>query len=469
MTYKEISETKHIKFYKIILIIFFIVEIITSSYIAIFLKMRYTGIGFALSSLLLPLAYYLAIKNKFTLSVNIITQIFPIIFIFLSIIGKLHNEGTSLVYYIAPRFGILVIILLPFLIFGTKDKRKLIFSVGLPFVWFLLFDFFHSIFKLEQNIVFHKTDYPLVVLGSAIFLIISVSIIYFLQNINEEYEATIIAQQSELEKSLKKISDSINYAKLIQQALLQGQDILNKFTSDNFILYLPKDVVSGDFYWIKEYNSKLYLMAADCTGHGVPGAFVSMLGIAFLNEIFISSSSNEILEKVRSKFNKIFPSKDSFTASEILERMRAKLKKIFTSKDNKVKDGMDAALIIIDKEKNTLNYSGARNPLVQIRQNELTEFKATANSIGDNLIEKTFEDVFIDIKKDDKFFIFSDGYMDEMNNERKKISKKQFYDLLLEHSTEDMETMKNKLKEFLDVWIEDSEQIDDILVIGVKI
>jgi len=137
-------EKTNIKLYRTILIVFFSVQITSALVMLIFFKMKYTGIGFASASILLPLAYVVSLKNKFTLSVNIITQIFPVIFIFLSVFGKLNNEGTSLVFYIAPRFGILVIILLPFLIFGTRDKRKLILSDYFSFYmvcYFRLFPF----------------------------------------------------------------------------------------------------------------------------------------------------------------------------------------------------------------------------------------------------------------------------------------------------------------------------------------
>jgi len=288
-----------------------------------------------------------------------------------------------------------------------------------------------------------------VALGSAIFLIIAVSIIYFLQNTNEEYENTIIAQQADLEKSLTKISESINYAKRIQEALLQGQNILNNYTEDNFIIFQPKEKVSGDFYWIKERNSKLYCMAADCTGHGVPGAFVSMLGIAFLNEIFTNTD---------------------YTASEILENLRRKFKEIFKQENNEIKDGMDAALFIIDKDKNILNYSGANNPLIQLRENIITEHKAAPNCIGINPKEKLFENTFIEIKKDDKYFVFSDGFIDQAGGETgRKITKRKFYELLIEYNSTNIKFTQNKLKEYLDLWMHDTKQTDDILIIGIKI
>lgn len=415
----------------------------------LYFNMIYTGIGFALTSFVLLLAYMVLRKNMFTLSVNIVTQIFPIFFIFLSIYGKIHNEGNSLIFYIAPRFGILVTILLPFLVLGTKNKRKLLFSVILPVIWFISFDYFHSIFNLNENIPFNKNDYPLVVFGSGVLLILFVSISYFFQNINEQYQDTIIKQQEDLDKSLIKISDSIRYAQRIQNSLLQGEKLLSDFVDDYFIIFQPKETVSGDFYWIKERNSKLYCMAADCTGHGVPGAFVSMLGFAFLNEIFLSTD---------------------ISAAEILERLRNKLKEVFSEKGNERQDGMDASLVIIDKEKKLLNFAGAHNPLIQLRDNNITKYKAVANSIGNNSKEKPFEDIYLEIEKNDKFFLFSDGYADQAGGKRKsKITSKKLFELFVEYNLTDMKIVEKKLKEYLDLWMQDSKQIDDILIIGIKI
>ena len=444
-----IEKNKNIKLYRIILLVFLGLQLISSLVILFFFKMKYTGIGFGLATIVLAVAYIISLKNKLTLSVEIFSQIFPIIFIFLSILGKLHNEGTSLVYYIAPRFGILVIILIPFLVFGTKDKKKLFLTVALPIISFATFDYFHSLFNLNNDIEFFKSDYPLVVIGSTIILILSVIMIYFLQSTNEAYEEKIIEQGKEIKKSLIKISDSINYAKRIQNSLLKGEELLNKNLSDNFIIFRPKDVVSGDFYWIKKIGSKLYLLAADCTGHGVPGAFVSMLAFAFLNEIFLEKDDS---------------------AAEILEKLRNKFKEAFSQQGKAIQDGMDAAFCIIDFEKKQMNYAGAHNPLIQLRNNEITEYKAIFNSIGFNYIEKEFENTYIEIKRGDRYFIFSDGYADQIGgDEMRKIGRQKLKELFLDSNNSNMNFMKTKLEKFLDEWIKNTTQIDDILVMGIEI
>lgn len=444
-----IIENKNIELYKIILLVFFALQLSSSFIIFFFFKMKYTGIGFGLSSILLPIAYIISRKKRLTLSVAIISQIFPIIFIVLSIVGKLNNEGTSLVYYIAPRFGILVVILIPFLVFGTKNKRKLFFTVILPIIWFALFDYFHSLFNLNNNIQFNKTDYPLVIIGSTIILILSIIMIYFLQSTNEAYEKTITEQQKKIEKSLLKISDSINYAQRIQKSLLKGEELLSKYLAGNFIIFRPKETVSGDFYWIKENHSKLYLLAADCTGHGVPGAFVSMLGIAFLNEIFIRRND---------------------TAAKILEKLRNKFKETFKQQGKDRPDGMDAALCIIDFKNKKLNFAGAHNPLIRLRNDEILEYKATANSIGFNHKEKEFQDVSFEIKKGDRYFIFSDGYADQTGGDKmRKITKRTLKELFLNYNSSDLNLMKIELEKYLDNWMMKTTQVDDILVIGIEI
>ena len=207
----------------------------------------------------------------------------------------------------------------------------------------------------------------------------------------------ITEQRDEILNQKEEITDSINYASRIQNAVLPLRDHFQEAFSDHFIFYKPRDIVSGDFYWIAEDDDKLYFTAADCTGHGVPGAFMSMLGVSSLNEIF----GNE---------------NDNLTASRILDLLREKIKFSLhqTGKDGENKDGMDMALCIYHKNKNLIEYAGAYNPLYLIRKGELQEYKADRMPIGIYHVEKgDFINHEIKIKKGDLIYIFSDGFVDQ--------------------------------------------------------
>ncbi len=263
----------------------------------------------------------------------------------------------------------------------------------------------------------------------------------------------ITIQRDEILRQKEEITDSINYASRIQNAILPLQDHFARAFSDHFILFKPRDIVSGDFYWIAEDKDKLFFTAADCTGHGVPGAFMSMLGIASLNEIFGNENNH-------------------LTANRILELLREKIKFSLhqTGKEGENKDGMDMALCIFHKKKNILEYAGAYNPLYLIRDGELIEYKADRMPIGIYHVEKEhFTNHEIAIKKDDLFYIFSDGFADQFGGPAQtKFKSANMKKLLLEISNKPMDEQKYILEERFNKWKGDLDQIDDIIFIGIK-
>ena len=270
-----------------------------------------------------------------------------------------------------------------------------------------------------------------------------------LELMNEE----ITTQKMLIEEKNTAITDSIRYAKKIQSAVLPPTDFFSENLKDYFILFRPRDIVSGDFYWGAKKDNMIIIVAADCTGHGVPGAFMSMLGTAFLNEIISDSgklTSNIILDRLRNK---------------IIEALRQK------GERNEARDGMDIALCIINYENNTLQYSGAYNSLYFFANKELQEIKADRMPIG---IQENMREHFsineIKIKQGNCFYIFSDGYTDQFGGpEGKKFKSKPFKDLLGNIHKKPMSTQKEILERNLESWMGTSEQIDDILVIGVRI
>jgi serine phosphatase RsbU (regulator of sigma subunit) len=214
-------------------------------------------------------------------------------------------------------------------------------------------------------------------------------------------------------------------------------------------------MVSGDFYWVDEVDGKIIFAVADCTGHGVSGAFMSLLGHNLLNQ-------------------SIYPYKN-LTAAAILNRVNHGIKEVVRPQDDETRilDGMDVALCIIDKKNNELQYAGARCPLYLVRKKELVEIKANRFAIGFSFGKGPveFENNSIKLEEDDLFYIFSDGYADQIGGKdgTEKFKYQRFRELLLEISELDMEQQKNLLEETLFQWRKDTPQLDDVMVAGFKI
>jgi serine phosphatase RsbU (regulator of sigma subunit) len=255
-----------------------------------------------------------------------------------------------------------------------------------------------------------------------------------------------------LESQKKNITDSINYASRIQTALLPPADLLNKLLPEHFILYLPRDIVSGDFYWITISDGKTIIAVADCTGHGVPGAFMSMLGFAYLNEI-VNKSPN-------------------IQAHIILNELREKVKTSLHQNDNSYnKDGMDIALAIIDHAYMKLQYAGANNPLVICRDSKIINIAPDKMPIGIHSAEiESFTLNEFNLEPNDIVYMFSDGYVDQFGGDKlKRLGTSKFEKILTYASKLQIKAQRYFLEEKILEWMIDTEQIDDILVLGVKI
>ena len=278
------------------------------------------------------------------------------------------------------------------------------------------------------------------------------------------------SQRDTIADQKKEITDSIYYAKRIQNALLPPLIFLEKHLPEHFIMFKPRDIVSGDFYWATEKGNKLIITAADCTGHGVPGGFMSMLGISFLNEIVNQKSviqANEILNSLR---------------NNIISSLHQ------TSEDDSSKDGMDIAMCVIDlvpvpslldkEEVYNMEFAGANNPLYIIRKNGDTENPSRLTVIkGDNMpigihvnYKRSFTNHKIQVKKGDRLYLFSDGYADQFGGPKgKKFKYKNFKNLLIENYDKPMPVQEDILEKALKQWQGDHEQVDDIIVIGIRI
>jgi len=304
----------------------------------------------------------------------------------------------------------------------------------------------------------------LLLLGLAWFIFVNYRNKKRANELLEEKNRKITAQKDEIERQKevaenqrdqiayqkKHITDSIHYALKIQRAILPSLEL---FTDeiDHFVLYKPRDIVSGDFYWVDKIDNKQIIITADCTGHGVPGAFMSMLGVSLLNEIILN--------------------RNILAPHEILNNLRAMVIESLgqAQSGTEVKDGMDMTVTVIDFDKDKLYYAGANNPLYHIRDGELEQYKADKMPVAIHERMEDFNLVTLDLKKGDTFYTFSDGYVDQFGGpKQKKFMSKNFKRVLLEIQDLEMYEQGRKLDEIFEEYKSDVEQIDDVVVIGVR-
>jgi serine phosphatase RsbU (regulator of sigma subunit)/HAMP domain-containing protein len=264
----------------------------------------------------------------------------------------------------------------------------------------------------------------------------------------------IEVQNRKLEILYKHVTDSIRYAKRLQDAILPPPAVVNRLLPESFILFKPKDIVSGDFYWLNEKNGKIYVAAVDCTGHGVPGAFMSIVANNMLNQVLRL--------------------KDTLSAGQMLDQVNKLAAKTINQNvdDSAVRDGMDMTLCIIDPETGTLEIAGANNPLYLFRNGELKEYKADKVAIGYTEYggPHNFTTTEIKLEKGDMIYLFSDGYADQFGGPKgKKFMVGQFRSFLTTIHTRSVEAQQKLLDETIEMWRGNLEQVDDVLVMGFRI
>jgi len=269
---------------------------------------------------------------------------------------------------------------------------------------------------------------------------------------NKLNEKRLTENNKQLLEQNKDITDSIYYAQRIQQSILQTQEQLRHYFNNSFLLYKPKDIVSGDYYWFYEDELYKYIAAIDCTGHGVPGAMMSMVANSMFKEVFMNRKISH--------------------PSDILKALDEELEKsINKNQDATFNDGMDVSLIRINKSNNELAFAGAFRSILISRDGETTELKGSRYPIGFySGIIKQFNTQLFQLQKNDSVYLFTDGFIDQFGGEKnKKLNKSNFKDLLTTIQDMNMDEQEAFLEYSFNNWKQDNDQTDDVLVIGVKI
>ena len=266
-------------------------------------------------------------------------------------------------------------------------------------------------------------------------------------------EQQLLEKNRELEQHNKDMVDSIQYASRIQEAILPDVQRIKNAFKDAFVLYEPKDVVSGDYYFFHRRENKIFIAAVDCTGHGVPGALMSIIANGILKEVIVKKGIEE--------------------PSEILYALDDELFLALNKQNNEgaTSDGMDVGLGVFDLDENTVTYSGAFRPMLLLRNNGFIEFEPNRFPIGFyGDVEKRFVSKKLALQEDDLFYFFTDGYCDQFGGElKKKFNRKRFKELLLSAREMEMEEQESFLQYALLNWRQEEPQMDDILVMGIKI
>ena len=266
----------------------------------------------------------------------------------------------------------------------------------------------------------------------------------------ENQKIAVEEQKEIIEEKNREIVDSISYAKRIQSAILPSDETIRQVLPDAFVMFQPKDIVSGDFYWLDEKGDEVFFAAVDCTGHGVPGAMVSVVGHNGLNRVLNEFKITE--------------------PAAMLDKLNLLVEETFEHSTETVKDGMDMGICCLNRKTKVLQYAGANNPLYLVRDGELIEYKADKQPIGKFDYRTAFTNHEIQLQDGDAVYVFSDGYADQFGGEKgKKFMYKPFKRLLTSISTLKVEEQKSKLFEAFQNWKGELEQIDDVCVFGVKV
>jgi serine phosphatase RsbU (regulator of sigma subunit) len=403
---------------------------------------------------LLPVSHFLFFYRFNIIFIKVYFCFIPPLLTFLLAVFFIGEGG-------GDKYYLLNTLILPLVVF--KKKREYFPIVILNIIMFFLIEYFQNkidpYFKLNSQDLFYYF-----LLTSFLIFVLSYLIISLFKKEIYSFQRTINNQRKVLEEKNNEIVDSLIYAKGIQEAILPSQLYLKTLFENGFIIYLPKDIVAGDFYWIEESNNNLYFAAADCTGHGVPGAMVSLVCEKALDQSLREHHLTDV--------------------NAILEKTSELISATFSKSEREIKDGMDISICRLNQQNNTLQYSGANNPLWIISSNEslqteaeyksletdgvyLHEIKATKRSVGNSYSQEPFALNTIQLEVGDKIILLTDGYPDQFGGEKgKKFKYLPLKKLILQSNYNDL---KSILEVEFNNWKDDLEQVDDVCLIGYEI
>jgi serine phosphatase RsbU (regulator of sigma subunit) len=305
----------------------------------------------------------------------------------------------------------------------------------------------------NESIVCYKQTHRNIFFGFTLFSVVLLFVTIKFLMLAKKSKRILLLKNSVIEEKNKSITDSINYAKRLQNALLPSVQSINKILPEHFIYYAPKDIVSGDFYWVSKHSNKYIVAAIDCTGHGVPGSLLSVIG-------------HNALDKVVNELGLLQPATIIESMSKIIQNI------LHQEENNDIRDGMDMALCCIDNETLQLEYAGANNPIYIFRNNQLEIIKGAHLSVGnaqDGIDQKPINHT-VQLQNGDCFYLFSDGYVDQFGGVNgKKFKTKNLQSLLQKIHTQPMSEQLIIVKQTLESWQGMEEQVDDILVIGIRV
>ncbi len=414
---------------------------------------------------------FLCNKYYYHRTAHFLLGFFGVWLLIMSVVTKLQGTTNSLTFVFPPRTAMMFAGLLPWIIYNQKYPWMRWLSTLPSFLSIVFFEEVHhwfgiSVYDLpigEETEVF-QVSYTLVFINIA-------TVIFTIQNVNKKFEEKVqnlyriteekneelSAQNDIISLKNKHINDSINYASRIQDAIIPTSKQLQKIIPDSFVFFQPRDTVSGDFYQFYDLSDKVLIGAIDCTGHGVPGAFMSMIGSSILNQIVIEKNITD--------------------TDLILKQMHLMTRNLLKQEENQNRDGMDASLVSlhkIDDKFKLFEFSGAKNPLFFVQNSEMKIIKGDKFSIGgyQREAERFFKKHTLQIHTETMFYIFSDGYQDQFGGiQKRKFMTRNFRNLLAEISTKSAVEQHQILETTLLEWmrIGQEKQNDDILIIGFRI
>ena len=350
------------------------------------------------------------------------------------------------------QFYLLVMCMIVVIFYDNKSVIKL-------FIAFSIIAFFGLLFLMKdrRGLIDIPAEFDTIKqnMGYAnlfvLFVIISI-LIFFFKNQNLHYQERITEASKIIAEKNKEMLDSINYAQRIQSGLLPAKKELSKLFPDSFLYFRPKDIVSGDFYWFYKNADVTYIACGDCTGHGVPGALMSVLGINLLSDIVESAKATE--------------------PDEILNQLRNGIVRSLNKENTtgEYKDGMDISVIKVDAKNLTCSFAGANNSIYQISGGELTEYKATKQPVGFSPDPKPFSNNIIQLKPNDYIVLFTDGFADQFGGlTNKKYMYKSFKEFLKQVTSKPGIDIDHALHDEFTGWRANVEQIDDVCVVGIRV